>query len=142
MSDSSVGVTPGSGKDIATYKVTEGGTDKEIQRNALNDAAGAPLAGQKDRTLSVPVTLSIQDIIELLKTAPAVGFVPIPLHSDSALSTPSRGIVVTAAGNLGVKLADGTDNNADLIAVTPGMQFPYQAVQKTSLNTAGFIGLK
>lgn len=28
------------------------------------------------------------------------------------------------------------------IAVTPGMQFPWQAVQKMPANTAGVLGLK
>lgn len=142
MSESSIGVTPGSGAKVATHKITEGGEEKHIQRQALSDPSGAPLAGRKSAALSVPLVLSTEDLAALLKTQAATGFVVIPSSSAAALTEPSRSIIITAAGNLGVKLADGSDNNADLIPVTPGMVLPLQAVQKTALNTAGFLGLR
>jgi len=142
MPESSISVTPGSGEKVATYEIVEAGEDKHIQRTSLNDASGAPLVGQKSSAASVPVVLSIETLAALLKVDPATGFVAIPLHTGSPLATASRSIIITAAGNLGVKLADGSDNNSDLIPVTPGMVLPLQAVQKTALNTAGFLGLR
>lgn len=142
MSESSIGVTPGSGAKVATHKITEGGEEKHIQRQALSDASGAPLQGRKPAALSVPQALSTEDLAAILRTQAATGFVAIPSSSGTALTEPSRSIIITAAGNLGVKLADGSDNNSELIPVTPGMVLPLQAVQKTALNTAGFIGLR
>lgn len=140
MPESSISVTPGSGEKVATHKFTEAGEEKHIQRTNLNDASGAPLLGQKTSALSVPVVLSIENLLALLKTDPSTGFVEIP--SSSPLTTASRGIVITAAGNLVVKQVDGTDNSNSPIAVTPGMQFPWQVVQKLAGNTAGVLGLK
>lgn len=50
MANSSISVTEGSGKNIATYSVSES-TTKEIQRIALNDSAGAAIT-------TLPVSLA------------------------------------------------------------------------------------
>lgn len=142
MSDSSVSVTPGSGENIATYKITEGGGDKQIQRNSLNDAQGAPLVGKKAAAQSLPVNLATEDLSALSASDPAPGFVDVPTSAGSPLATATRGIAIILAGNLGVKLLDGTDNNAKLIPVTAGQILPLRVVQLTAGNTAGVLGLK
>lgn len=142
MSNSSVGVTPGSGKDIATYKVTEAGVDKEIQRNALNDSQGAALEGQRSRATSLPATLSPEDLLALAAADPVPGVIDVPSTSETALATATRGIAIILDGNLGVKFADGTDNNAKLIPVKAGQILPFRVVQRTANNTAGILGLK
>lgn len=69
------------------------------------------------------------------------GWVTIPTSSSAALGTPVRGLVVTATGNLGVKLADGSNNNSSLWKVTTASGIIWiQAVQLTSSNTATVLG--
>lgn len=142
MSTSSIGVTPGVGEKVSTYEVMEGGEEKHIQRNALNDSQGSALEGQRNRAQSLPTTLSVEDLAALLGADPSGGFIDVPTSAQAQLTTPTRGLVIFVAGNLGVKMADGTENNAKLIPVTPGMQLPFRVVQLTSNNTAGVLGLK
>lgn len=74
----------------------------------------------------------------------ATGFVTIPTSASGALSTKlaPRAIFVTGAGNLGVKLADGTSNTGALAAVTAGMVLPLQVIQTIASNSAAVIGLR
>lgn len=52
MANSNVGVTPGTGKNVATYSFTEDASVKEVQRIVFNNSSGAeikqdPLASYK-----------------------------------------------------------------------------------------------
>lgn len=140
---SSVGVTPGSGvKKIATYKIEESSEDRELSRVVLNDADGAELKGQKGRVSSVPTTLATEDLAALQASDPVPGVVEVPPSSSSPLGTATRGIAIILSGNLGVKFADGTDNNTKLLPVTAGQILPFRVTQLTAGNTAGVLGLK
>ena len=73
---------------------------------------------------------------------PGQGWVTVPASNATALTTPTRAIMVTTAGNLGVKLADGTDNNSTLVAVTvTGQPIPLAVIQLTASNTATILGI-
>lgn len=138
-----VPVTPGNGaKKVATYEVTEGGEAIQLQRQVFNDADGVELKGQRGRSQSLPATLAIEDLAALSAADPVPGVVNVPASSETVLSTPTRGIAIILAGNLGVKFADGTENNAKLIPVTAGQVLPFRVVQLTANNTAGVLGLK
>lgn len=52
-----------------------------------------------------------------------------------------RGVLVAVAGNMAVQLADGSDNNANAVAVTAGQFFPLQARKITANNTATLLGV-
>lgn len=143
MSESFVPITPGNGLyKTASYRFSFGGNDLEIQRSALNDATGAELKGQRARSDSLPTTLSPEDLAGLAASDPATGFVAMPESIGTALAVPPRAIIITSAGNLGVAMADGSNNNAKLIAVTAGLILPLRAVQLTVGNTAGVLGLR
>lgn len=88
-----------------------------------------------------PVVLANPDGTLQLDTSSARGFVAIPASGAGALTTPTRGIVITTAGNLGVELADGTTNNTQLIAVVAGNVFPFAVVRQSAANTAVMLGL-
>jgi hypothetical protein len=49
--------------------------------------------------------------------------------------------VITTAGNLGVVMADGSDNDSQLIPVTEGMVFPFCVLSFSTSNTAAALGL-
>lgn len=68
------------------------------------------------------------------------GFTGMPMSSDP-LDNPVSGIVVLADGDLGLVLADGTDNDSALIPVTAGMYFPFQAIAVSGSNTADVLGV-
>jgi len=68
------------------------------------------------------------------------GFIALPAASDP-LTNPTSGVLVKTAGNMGLVMADGTDNNSALVAVTAGMYFPFQAVAVSSSNTAVLLGI-
>lgn len=74
-------------------------------------------------------------------TSPAQGFVTVPASGGSALTTPTRGLIVTTAGALGVVMADGTDNNAQLIPVSAGQVLALSVLKHSSNNTAVVLGL-
>lgn len=68
------------------------------------------------------------------------GFIALPAVA-SKLTNPTNSVIVTADGNLGLLLADGTDNDSQLIPVTAGMMYPLQALAVTANNTAGVLGV-
>lgn len=143
MSESFVPLTPGTGAyKVATYRFSFGGEDREISRFALNDATGAELKGQKAREDSLPTALSPEDLAALAASDPATGFIVLPLSTETPLVVPPRSVIITSAGNLGLALADGTNNNSQLIAVTAGLVLPLRAIQRTVGNTAGVLGLR
>ncbi len=74
-------------------------------------------------------------------SGPAFGFVTIPTSAQTALTSPVRGVLVTAAGNLSVVLANGTSNNAAPFAAAAGAIYPFAAIQLGAANTAGVLGL-
>lgn len=140
-----VGVTPGSGAEkVATYKISEGGTEVQLGRQVLNDADGAELKGRKEAAAGLPFTLSIEDLAALLSLASATGFVAIPASDGTALTadTAPRAILVATAGNLVVELMDGSSNASKPIAVPAGVTLPLRAVRLGAGNTAGIIGIK
>ncbi|WP_374534404.1 hypothetical protein [Phenylobacterium sp.] len=100
------------------------------------------MVGKKAAAQSLPVNLATEDLSALSAGDPAPGFVDVPTSAGSPLATATRGIAIILAGNLGVKLLDGTDNNAKLIPVTAGQILPLRVVQLTAGNTAGVLGLK
>ena len=57
-------------------------------------------------------------------SGPAFGFTALPTAAQSALTSPVRGLLITAAGNLSVVLANGTSNNAAAFAVSAGAIYP------------------
>ena len=68
------------------------------------------------------------------------GFATLPAAS-TPLAVSVMGVVVVTAGNMGLVLADGSNNDSNLIAVTAGMFFPFQAVAVSASNTAGVLGI-
>jgi hypothetical protein len=86
MATSSVAVTPGTGKNLATHSVSEDAITKEISRANLNSAAGVDLTdatGVKISTASMGT----------LGVALAASSVPVVLPSDYALYAPSANLV-------------------------------------------------
>lgn len=71
----------------------------------------------------------------------ASGFVAIPACTSTPLTTPTKGVVVSSAGNLGLRLSDGTNNDSQVIPVVAGQVFPFRAVCRSAANTAGVLGL-
>ena len=148
---SSTPITPGSGADIATYVISEDGKPKQLQRTVPNTPDGLPNAyGPGPTTAGTPrATLASDDpavlVLAAIKAAdemlaPGSGFVVLTSGAD--LTTPTRAIVITVDGMLSVKLADGTDNSANLIPVKQGQLWPLRAVRLMSGHTAGVIGIK
>ena len=73
---------------------------------------------------------------------PGQGFVTIPAVAGPALTTPTRAVLVTTAGNLGVVMADGTNNNSQLLTVTvTGQPIPLAVVSFSTSNTAAALGV-
>lgn len=73
---------------------------------------------------------------------PGHGFVAVPASNATALANPTRAIIVTTAGNLGVVMADGTNNNSQVVAVTvTGQPIPLAVTQTTANNTATILGI-
>ena len=72
--------------------------------------------------------------------AGGLGFVALPTQAPY-LTTACRAVWVTTAGNLGLVLADGTNNDAQLVAVTASQFFPVQAIGLSPSNTAVVIGV-
>lgn len=72
FTNSSIAVTEGSGKNIASYSISET-TTKEIQRIALNDSSGAAVSPATEATLGGVLTTSDFDTKtgSLTETAPA-----------------------------------------------------------------------
>lgn len=71
----------------------------------------------------------------------ANGFVALPACTGTPLTTPTKGVVVSSAGNLGLRLSDGTNNDSQVIPVVAGQVFPFRAVCRSAANTAGVLGL-
>jgi hypothetical protein len=74
-------------------------------------------------------------------SGPAFGFITLPTSAQSALANPVRGILITAAGNLSVVLANGSSNNTAPFAAPAGAIYPFAAIQLGSANTCGVLGL-
>lgn len=87
-----------------------------------------------------PITLPTSAISADKTGAPALGFVAIPVAA-SPLTHPTRGVLITTAGNLGVVMADGSDNDSQLVAVTAGMVLPLCVLSFSASNTAAALGL-
>jgi hypothetical protein len=102
---------------------------------------------QTTSNVSVPeVAMPSGTYVETQPTAdvlsgPAFGFVTMPTSTQAALTNPVRGVLITAAGNLAVVLANGASNNAAAFAVAAGAIYPFAAIQLGSNNTAGVLGL-
>jgi hypothetical protein len=90
--------------------------------------------------MAAPIVLPTSAASADKTSSPALGFTAIPAHG-SPLTHPTRGLVITTAGNLGVVMADGSDNDSQLIAVTAGMVFPFCVLSFSTSNTAAALGL-
>lgn len=66
MANSQIAVTEGSGKNIASYSITET-TSKELQRTTINDSAGTELG-----TSTNPIRVSVSSIIGSLPAGTAL----------------------------------------------------------------------
>jgi len=143
MTASSLQITEGAGKRVATHEFEENSLEVHVQRVNLNAPDGSDLRGQKPRAGSLAATLSLDDIADLTASDPAKGVVDIPTAAQTALSTPTRGVAVISSGYLAVKFADGSDNSAKPIPVTAGQIIPFRVVQLAATgNTAGLLGLR
>lgn len=85
--------------------------------------------------------IPLTELSALQSLAPYRGAVAVPASGSTPLVTPTRGLVVHTAGNLGVIMADGSSTDAHLVAVTAGMIFPYAVTGLSASNTAGVWGL-
>lgn len=75
----------------------------------------------------------------LAEGSTSIGVLPA---AGSPLPLPAKGILVQTDGNMGVVMADGTDNDDDLVAVTAGQFFwGLGAVSGSSSNTAVLLYL-
>lgn len=73
---------------------------------------------------------------------PGQGWIAVPNSGSAALAVPTRAIIVTTAGNLGVVMADGSNNDGQLIAVTvTGQPISLAVLQTTASNTAAILGI-
>ena len=70
------------------------------------------------------------------------GSVIVPAIGGTPLAIPTRAIVVTVAGNLGVEFEDGSGNGGFLVPVTAGQQFNWAVVRHIAGNTATVLGLR
>lgn len=69
----------------------------------------------------------------------SIGVLP---DASSPLSTPAKGVLVAADGNMGVVMGDGSDNDANLVAVTAGQLFwGLGAIAVSASNTATLLYL-
>lgn len=92
--------------------------------------------------MSTPPNVFQGELVSTPWLVPGQGWVTVPASNATALTNPTRAIMVTTAGNLGVKMADGTDNNSQLVAVTvTGQPIPLSVVQTTASNTATILGI-
>lgn len=69
---------------------------------------------------------------------PGSGFV---LLSGTPTKLKVRGVLVQTAGDMAILMADGSSNAGYVVAVTAGMQFPYQARATVTGNTAVLLGV-
>jgi hypothetical protein len=100
MATSDVGVTPGSGKFVASYSFTEDGKTKEAQRIALNDSAGA-------------------DVMGLLTLAPAQHSLLDRLRLGSRLIVAVGDTLTRPASTTAYSAGDSVSNHATAGSVTP-----------------------
>lgn len=157
---SQVAVTPGSGSNVATFSISEGGGTKQIQRIALSDSNGNDLAGSTTdaaaaNTDTTPISwmavfkqisLSVQAIATsvagtLATTATQAGNWVMRLNDGSGNSISSTG------GSLNVNVTNGSSGGtalADEAAFTEGTTnaTPIGGVYKSSQTalTSGQFG--
>jgi len=75
----------------------------------------------------------------LAESAASIGVLPA---AGSPLPLAAKGILVQADGNMGVIMADGSDNDATLVPVTAGQFFwGLSAVSASASNTAVLLYL-
>jgi hypothetical protein len=61
--------------------------------------------------------------------------------ATSPLARGCKFVLVQTAGNMGLVMADGTTNDADLVAVEAGQLFPFSAIARSVSNTAVLLAL-
>lgn len=88
MSNSSIEVSPGSGKVVSTYANTEDGANKETQRVALNDSSGTELG-----TASNPVRVSSTAL------TPGTAATNLGKAEDAAHTTGDVGVMMLGVRN-------------------------------------------
>lgn len=72
----------------------------------------------------------------------SIGIIPLPANGATALAKPPKGILVQTAGNMGLTMADGTTNDAALVAVTAGQWFHgLSPVKASASNTAVLLAV-
>lgn len=111
MANSQVAVTEGSGKNAATYSVSEG-TTKEIQRVALNTNAGVEIG-----TSSAPVQVTLANTgsnSTAVKVDGSAVTQPVSLTSTTITGT----VAVTESGTWSNRITDGTNTAAVKAAST------------------------
>lgn len=75
----------------------------------------------------------------IAEAAVSIGVLPA---AGSPLPLPCKGILVQTAGNMGLVMADGSTNNAALVAVTAGQFFwGVGAIAVSAANTAVLLYL-
>lgn len=124
MTTSDVKVTPGSGRNVATYSITEDAETKELQRIVSNDSAGneieAVTVGQGTAAQSVPVVLASDDPVAAATKADGATFTPgadrvVVIGAEVDETSPAAaaegkagGVRMTTARGLHVNLRDST----------------------------------
>lgn len=131
---SDVKVTPGSGKNVATYSVSESSETKEIQRIAINDDAGTEL-GIAAAPLQVSLANTAANTNKLLVTPDSVALPNNQSVNESQINgvTPLMGNGVTGTGSQRVTVAsDNTPFPIKIDQTTPGTT---NAVKATNFPT-------
>lgn len=111
MANSQVAMTEGSGKNAATYSISEG-TTKEIQRMALNTNAGVEIG-----TSAAPVQVTLANTgvnATAVKVDGSAATQPVSLTSTTITGT----VAVTESGTWSNRITDGTNTAAVKAAST------------------------
>ena len=101
MATADVKVTEGSGKNVATYSVSEDTETKQIQRIALNDLAGVDILGTKVDAANIATdTTSVSGISLWKQISKSIQALVTANHTDLTAATPAG---ANAIGNVGGK---------------------------------------
>lgn len=132
MATSSISVTQGSGKNVATHSLTEDAVTKEIQRIALSTSAGADISPLSESDFDTKIGA-------LTETAPATDTASSGLNGRlQRIAQRITSLIallptaLTASGNFKVSLQE---SNASQAVTAASLPLPTGAATETTLGT-------
>jgi len=115
MATSSVAVTPGTGKNLATHSFSEDAITKEISRANLSSAAGVDLTDATGIKISTSQLATLQTAVKVMSDGyqlvglPTDQAVPNKVQAQSSGTTGSR-VVASASSNTATSLKASAGN--------------------------------